>query len=177
MRFKLPKLLASLAALGAVSALAIGGTYANFTATPVTISSNAFTAGTLTMTRGGSGAIFDLSNAKIGETVSGSLTINNTGTLAGAYTLDGTSSGALASKLNLKIFKDNDGVAGSLLYDGALSGLAAAGSIDLGTFAAETGSHEFFFHVSLPTQGSDAADNLLQGATAGASITWNATQV
>jgi predicted ribosomally synthesized peptide with SipW-like signal peptide len=177
MRFTLPKLLASLAALGAVSAIAVGGTYANFTATPVTISSNAFTAGSLTMTRSGSGVIFDLGNAKIGQEATGSVTINNTGTLPGTYTLDGSSSGALAPSVNLKIYKDTDNDAASLLYDGALSGIAAAGSISLGTFAATTGSHTFYFHVTLPTTGSDAGDNALQGETAGASFTWKATQV
>ncbi len=176
MRFTLPKLLASLGALAAVSAIAIGGTYANFTATPVTISSNGFTAGTLVMTRSGSGAIFNTGYAAIGEEVTGSVTINNTGTLPGAYTLDGTASGALASAVNLKIYKDNDGQAGSLLYNDTLANVSS-GSISLGTFAATTGSHTFYFHATLPTQGSDAADNLLQGAAATASFTWNATQV
>ena len=46
------------AAVSAVSIAAAGGTYANFTATPVTISNNAFAAGTLEMDRSGSGAVF-----------------------------------------------------------------------------------------------------------------------
>ena len=37
-------------------------------------------------------------------------------------------------------------------------------------------NHTFYFHVSLPTTGSDAGDNALQGKSAGASFTWSATQ-
>jgi len=168
------KILLSLAALGAVSIAAIGGTFANFTATPTSISSNAFASGTLTMSRGGSGAIFNAAAMKIGQEATGSVTITNTGTLAGVYKLDGSSSGdaALVSKLHLTIYKDTDG-SGSPIYDGAF-GLS---SVALGTFAASGDSHTFFFHVSLPTTGSDAGDNLLQGLAASESFTWSATQV
>ena len=54
----LTKILLSLAALAAVAVATVGGTFANFTATPTTISSNAFATGSLTMSRSGSGAIF-----------------------------------------------------------------------------------------------------------------------
>jgi hypothetical protein len=169
------KLLATIAAVGAVSIAAIGGTYANFTATPTTISSNALTAGTLTMSRSGSGAIFSSGNMKIGDEATGSVTITNTGNLAGVYTLNGSTSGssALANQLNLKIYKDNDGVAADKIYDGALNGVS---SLSLGTFAATSGSHTYYFHVDLPTQGSNAADNALQGLAATASFTWSAVQ-
>ncbi|MGH3044045.1 MAG: hypothetical protein ACRDM2_04900, partial [Gaiellaceae bacterium] len=71
------------------------------------------------------------------------------------------------------IYKDNDGQAGSKIYDGALDDVD---SVALGTFASDGGSHTFYFHVSLPTTGSDAGDNALQGKSAGASFTWSATQ-
>src|SRR6266480_3531714 len=107
----LTKILLSLAALGAISIAAIGGTFANFTATPTSISSNAFASGSLTMTRSGSGAVFSASAMKIGDTATGSVTITNTGNLAGDYTLQGSSSGsaALASQLHLTVYKDVDG--------------------------------------------------------------------
>src|SRR6266487_1638186 len=116
------KVLLTAAALGAVSVVAIGGTYANFTATPTTIASNAFASGALTMSRSGSGAIFTASTMKIGDTATGSVTITNTGNLAGVYTLAGSTSGSspLAGQLNMKIYKDNDGVVGSKIFDGAL---------------------------------------------------------
>jgi spore coat-associated protein N len=167
------KIALTAAAVSAVSIAAAGGTYANFTATPVTISHNAFAAGTLEMDRSGSGAVFTAANMAIGDDATGSVTITNSGSLAGEYSLAGSATGDLAPKLELEIYKDNDGQAASKLYDGALNGLS---SVDLGTFAADGGSHTFYFHVSLPSTGTDAGDNALQGKSAGASFTWSATQ-
>jgi hypothetical protein len=168
----LTKILLSLAALGAISVAAIGGTFANFTATPTSISSNAFAAGELTMTRSGTGAVLSADTMKIGDTASGSITITNTGNLAGAYTLAGSSSGsaALAAQLHLTVYKDTDG--GTAIYDGALGSFSAS----MGTFAADGDAHTFYMHVSLPTTGSDAGDNLLQGLSASETFTWSATQ-
>lgn len=167
------KLLLSAAAVAVVSVAAVGGTFANFTATPTSISSNAFATGSLAMSRSGSGAILTLSAMKIGDSTSGSVTITNTGTLAGAYTLSGSSSGdaALTGQLHLTVYKDTDG--GTALYSGTLAGFSSVG---LGTFAASGDAHTFYFHVSLPSAGSDAADNLLQGLSASESFTWTATQ-
>src|SRR4051812_11353862 len=152
----LTKILLSIAAISVVAIATVGGTFANFTATPTTISSNAFASGSLTMSRSGSGAIFSSAAMKIGDTTTGSVTITNTGTLAGAYTLAGTSSGnaSLASQLHLTLYKDVDG-SGTPLYDASLGSF----SVSLGTFAASGGAHTFFFHVSLPSTGSDAGDN------------------
>ena len=168
----LSKILLSLAAVSVVAVAALGGTFANFTATPTTISSNAFASGSLTMSRSGSGAIFSASAMKIGDTATGSVTITNTGTLAGAYTLAGTSSGSatLAAQLHLTLYKDVDG--GTAIYDGSLGSF----SVSLGTFAASGGAHTYYFHVSLPTTGSDAGDNALQGLSASEDFTWSATQ-
>jgi hypothetical protein len=172
------KIVVSLASVAAVGVVAVGGTYANFTATPTTISSNAFTTGTMSMGRSGSGAILSAAALKIGQESTGSITITNTGSLAGVYSLAGSSAGsaALGGALKLVVYKDNDGIAADKLYDGTMSGLTAA---SLGTFApsGSTGdAHTFYFHVSLPTTGTDAGDNALQGATASASFTWSAVQ-
>ena len=168
----LTKILLSLAVIAILAVAAVGGTFANFTATPTTISSNAFASGSLTMSRSGSGAIFSSAAMKIGDTATGSVTITNTGTLAGAYTLTGSSSGnaALASQLHLTLYKDVDG--GTAIYDGSLGSF----SVSLGTFAASGGAHTFYFHVSLPSTGSDAGDNALQGLSADESFTWSAVQ-
>jgi spore coat-associated protein N len=169
----LTKILLSLAALGAISVAAIGGTFANFTSTPTSISANAFASGSLTMTRSGSGAVFSASAMKIGDTATGSVTITNTGSLAGHYTLNGTSSGsaALATQLHLTVYKDTDG-SGTPVYDGAFGSFSA----DLGNFAATNGAHTFYFHASLPSTGADSTDNLLQGLSADETFTWSATQ-
>jgi spore coat-associated protein N len=166
------KILLSLAAVSVVAVAAVGGTFANFTATPTSISSNAFAAGSLTMSRSGTGAIFSASAMKIGDTATGSVTITNTGTLAGVYTLTGSGSGsaALMAQLHLTLYKDVDG--GTAIYDGPLGSFSAG----LGTFAATNGAHTFYFHVSLPTTGSDAGDNVLQGLSASEDFTWSATQ-
>ncbi|HEX9378490.1 MAG TPA: TasA family protein [Gaiellaceae bacterium] len=150
-----------------------GGTFANFTATPTAIASNAFASGTLSMTRSGSGAIFNASAMKIGDSVTGTVTITNTGTLAGVYSLSGSTTGSapLASQLNLKVYKDVDG--GTALYDGSLGAVSSAA---LGTFAAGE-AHTFYFHVTFPTTGTDAGDNVLQGLAASTTFTWSATQV
>jgi hypothetical protein len=167
------KIALSAAAIGAVSIAAAGGTYANFTATPVTISNNAFAAGTLEMDRSGSGAIFSAAGMAIGDEASGSVTITNSGSLAGEYVLSGSAGGDLAPALDLVVYKDDDGDADAKIYEGGLDGL---GSVDLGTFASDGGAHTFYFHVSLPSTGSDAGDNALQGKSASASFTWSATQ-
>jgi len=169
------KMLATLAAIGTVSVAALAGTYASYTATPTTISNNAFSTGTLTMSRSGSGAIFSSSAMKMGDTATGSVTITNTGSLAGVYTLAGSSSGSavLADQLHVVIYKDNDGDSPSKIYDGSLSSL---GSVALGTFAATNGAHTYSFHIDLPSTGTDAGDNAFQGLTATESFTWSATQ-
>jgi len=169
----LTKILLSLGVVAVVTVAAVGGTFANFTATPTTIASNAFASGSLTMSRSGSGAIFNASAMKIGDTATGSVTITNTGTLAGAYSLAGSTSGSsvLANQLNLKVYKDVDG--GTAIYDGSLGGFSSAG---LGTFAASGDSHTFYFHVSFPTTGTDVGDNALQGLSASTTFTWSATQ-
>ena len=170
----LTKILLSLGVVAVVTVAAVGGTFANFTATPTSIGSNAFASGQLIMNRTGSGAIFSASAMKIGDTATGSVTISNTGSLAGAYTLAGSGSGSatLANQLTLKIYADVDN-SGSPIYDGTLGGFS---SVSLGTFAASTGSHTYYFHVTLPTTGADATDNALQGLSAGETFTWSAVQ-
>jgi hypothetical protein len=172
---KYKKILLTLSLLGLVSFAAVGGTFANFTATPTSISNNGFTAGSLTMNRSGSGAIFSSAAMKIGDSVTGSVTITNSGNLAGAYILSGSSSGSssLGSQLQLKIYKDVDS-SGVPVYSGALSGFSSA---DLGTFAANGDAHTFYFHVTLPSTGTDAGDNVFQGLASSATFTWSATQV
>jgi hypothetical protein len=69
------------------------------------------------------------------------------------------------------VYKDVDG--GSALYDGSLVGFSSA---SLGTFAASGDSHTFYFHVSFPSTGTDAGDNVLQGLSASTTFTWSAVQ-
>ncbi len=173
-KFRPNRLLLTIAAILAVTAVAVGGTYANFTAIPTTITSNAFASGSLTMTRSGTGAILSASAMKIGDSATGSITITNTGNLAGLYALSGSTTGSsvLAGQLQLKIYADADNT-GTPIYSGALSGVSSA---SLGTFAASGDAHTYYFHVSLPTTGTDAGDNVFQGLSTSATFTWSATQ-
>ena len=166
------KVALTVAALAVVSVLAVGGTFANFTATPTTISNNAFASGSLTMSASSDAAIYAVSAMRIGDATDGSIT--NSGSLAGVYTLAGSVSGSapLANQLQLKIYKDTDN-SGTPVYSGALSAFSSAA---LGTFAANGDAHSFFFHLSLPTTGTSAGDNVLQGLSASAAFTWSATQ-
>lgn len=130
------------------------------------------TDGTLAISSSRTGAILSSTGLKPGQTVNGSITIANTGTLAGRYTLSGAATGSaeLAGRLQLVVYKDADGAEGAKLYEGSLG---AFRSVELGTFAARGESHTFHFHVSLPTSTSD---NALQGLAASASFTWSAVQ-
>jgi spore coat-associated protein N len=169
------RLFASIAALGAVTIAAVGGTYANFTATPLTIPGNAITTGTLALQRSGTGAVLTAQGVKVGQTVDGSVTITNTGTLTGTFTLtgalEGGSDATVADQLRLVVYEDTDG-SGTPLYDGAFSAFGSAG---LGTFGPGA-SHTFFFHATLNSRGSDALDNAMQGKTASQAFTWSGTQ-
>ena len=86
-----------------------------------------------------------------------------------------TGNASLGSAPQLKIYADVIS-SGTAVYSSSLSGFSSAA---LGTFAA-TGSagdaHTYYFHVSLPTTGTDAGDNLFQGVSATTSFTWSATQ-
>jgi len=68
------------------------------------------------------------------------------------------------------VYKDVDGV--GALYDGSLGAVSSAA---LGTFAAGD-AHTFYFHITFPTTGTDAGDNVLQGLAASTTFTWSATQ-
>ena len=94
------KLMSSLMTIGLVSALIGGATFAQFTAT-ASNANNTFKAGTLVVAAGQQQYNVNLDNLKPGETVSGSFTVSNTGTLPLNYTVSPTTSG------NLFTFDDN----------------------------------------------------------------------
>ncbi len=128
------------------------------------------------MSRSGSGAVFSASNMKIGDTATGSVTITNTGSLAAVYSLAGSTTGSapLAGQLHLGDLQGQRPAGG--LEDLRRHASPRLGSVALGTFAATTGSHVYYFHIDLPTTGTDAGDNVFQGLTSTATFTWSATQ-
>jgi spore coat-associated protein N len=177
------KFLITLLALSAIAVAAVGASFSAFTATPVTIASQAFANGSLAMSASTS-AIFTIHDAVVGSSTTGSITISDIGTIPANFSLTGsTDSGSdanLASILTMQIYKDVD-LTSTPIYSGLVSTFAAlpTGGLALGTFqkAGTAGdNHTYYFHVELPSTGSTAGDNALQAKTVSSTFSWNAVQ-
>jgi spore coat-associated protein N len=159
--------LATLAAAGAV-AVGSGATFTSHSAN--TISS--VTSGTLKQTNSkDNAAIFNLTNMKPGDTLNGSLTLKNTGSLPAAFTLSETSStnGFTGGNLNLTITNTSSN---TVVYDGTFGGLVDGQKQALGEWAPGA-TNNFTFTVKLAT-GTPDAD---QGKAASAAYSWDSTQL
>jgi spore coat-associated protein N len=153
------------------------GSGANFTAHAAN-PANTFTAGTLTVGSSAASALLNAPNLKPGDTVSGTVDIQNTGSLPGAFTLstsnavDGTP--ALLPQLDLKI--EDCGLwngstaptcgSGTIVHNAKAN---AVGTIALGSFAANA-KHRYQFDVTLPP----STGNSFQGKTASIEFDWDA---
>ncbi len=164
------KVLIPLATLLVAGAVAVGSG-ATFTSTSGNTIS-AVTSGSLTQTNSkDKAAVFTLVNMKPGDTVNGSLTITNTGSLPAAFTLTETASNNAFTKDLLKLVVTNT-TTGAQVYSGNFGDLADGTKNVLGTFAPAE-ANKYQFAVTL----DQAADNTQQGRTAGASYSWDATQL
>lgn len=169
------KVLVPLATLLAAGAVAIGSG-ATFTSESNN-SVSAVTSGTLTQTNSKAGAaIFTIPAMKPGDTVNGSLTLTNSGTLPATYTLaEPTSTNTFANSvatgtpnyLRLKITTGS-----TTVYDGDFGGLPDTTLTDLGTFTAGQ-AKTYNFEVKL----DQSAPNTEQGKTASATYKWVGTQL
>ena len=160
-----------LATILAATAVAVGSG-ATFTSETANAESS-FVSGTLTQSNSKDGvAIVTGANMKPGDVRTGEVTITNTGSLPGVFTLSerNDSNGFQAGSLNLKIQDTAPG--GSVIYNGDLGSVPAAG-IALGSFAADGGAKTYRFTVTLQA----SAGNLDQGRSAGAEYVCNAVQV
>jgi spore coat-associated protein N len=158
----------------AVSALAITpGTFGGFTSSSSN-PGNSVTAGTLTMTNSASGAAVITAaanpgkdNMKPGDSVSGSVTITNSGSLPANMTL--SISHAVntfpSGDVNLVI---TDGA--TQVYSGSVADTSSA--IALGSAWAAGASHTYTVTVSIPS----TADNDAQGKGASFELDWNGAQ-
>lgn len=159
------KVLAPLAVLLAAGALAVGSGATFTSASSNSISS--VTAGSLTQSNSKQGqAVFSAGNIKPGDSVDGSVTITNTGTLPADFTLtQAVPSNTFVdqSTLTLEVMEGAEEV-----YNGQLMGLT---SEDLGTFTAGQ-ARTFTFTVEL----AESATNAEQGKTVEATYTWDAVQ-
>ena len=169
----------TIAALAAVLA-AVGitvGSGANFTASAAN-PTNTFTAGTLNIGTSSSSALFNSTNMRPGDTVTGSVDIQNTGSLSGTFTL-GTSGAndpnGLLGQLDLKV--EDCGVfngtqaptcnGSNIVYTGKANAVPSA--VNLGTFA-NGAKHQYKFDVTLPS----GTGNAFQGASATVQFDWKA---
>lgn len=164
------RVLVPLATLLAAGAVAVGSG-ATFTST----SSNAVSgvaSGTLSQSNSAEGeAIFNLTNIKPGDVVTGQLTLTNTGSIPAAFSLveESSTNGISSDLLALKI---EDTTSGTEIFNGTFGALADGAKNELGTFAAGE-AHTYKFTVTL----KDAATNAEQGKSASAVYRWDSVQL
>ncbi|UMG94289.1 CalY family protein [Nocardioides sp. TF02-7] len=164
------KILVPLATLAAAGAIAVGSGATFSSETGNTIS--AVTAGSLEHTNSKDGqAIFTLKDMKPGDTVTGSLTLTNTGSLPAAFALveKESTNTFTGSNLTLTI---TDTASGTDVYDGTFGGLVDGARTELGEWAPEE-AHTYEFTVRL----DEATTNVDQRKTAGATYTWTSVQL
>jgi spore coat-associated protein N len=172
--------LGALAALLAAVAVAVGSSAA-FTASSAN-PNNTFAAGTLSILNSKEGlAVLTASNMKPGDSATGTVDVENSGTLAGAFTLsrsnivDSDGSNPMSAKLNLVVKDCGDFSLGTPTCDAgdpqAYSGtVAAMGSVALGAFAAAD-KHRYEFVVTFDS----SATNAYQGDSSSVQFDWNAS--
>jgi spore coat-associated protein N len=163
-------IMAALFAVFAASALAVGSG-ANFNSTSAN-PSNVLSAGTLSQSNSkADAAILTADKLTPGDSASGTVDIENTGDVNGAFTLlkssvaDVPVSPAFSELLNLKVEDLGDPACASscpaaqTVYSGNVADMA---SLDLGTYAAGD-THRYKFTVTFPN-GTAANDNAYAGA-------------
>jgi spore coat-associated protein N len=154
----------TLVVLALVSAAPLGAS------APVgSVRAHGFAHGSLELAASRQGAILAGRNLMPGDRVSGAITIANTGTMAGAFTLSGLvrGSGRLAEELVLIVRERAYGV-DSLVYAGSLAGLRAVKLGLIGPAQART----FRFSVRVPA----SAERAVQGLRTSADFSWTAVQ-
>ena len=164
------KILLPLTTVLAAGAIAVGSG-ATFTSTSGNTIS-AVTSGTLTHSNSKKdAAIFELTNLKPGDTVNGTLTLTNTGSLPAKFSLTEVSSvnGFTGSNLTLDIV---DTTTSTTVYTGTFGGLADGTANQLGEWAPGS-AHTFRFTVKLNVD----TTNVDQAKTANAVYKWDSIQV
>ena len=163
------RLIVPLAGLLIAAAVTVGSG-ADFVANSVN-SANAFSTGTLTQSNSKSGsAIFNAANLKPGDTLNGTVTITNSGSLPADFALTENATNGFVTKADLGLVITRAGSA-TPVWSGTFGDLTAAGPLKLGTFAPGE-ARDYTFSTTLV----QSASNAEQGKTASATYTWNSTQ-
>ena len=174
--------IASLIAAAAVSISIMQYSRAAFTAT-TSNSSNSWATGSVVLSDDDAGsAMFSSSNMTAGQSVVKCIAVTYSGTLTSGVSvkLYGTSSGALASYLNLTVeqgtgggFGSCAGFSGSQIYSGTVSGFAGSYT-SFGTgltgFSPVANPETHTYRLTITVQN----DNNAQNKTASADYTWEA---
>ena len=172
--------LAAIGALAVAAAVAVGSS-ASFTASSAN-PSNTFAAGTLSILNSKEGvAVLTASGMKPGDSTTGTVDVENTGSLSGAFTLgksgvsDSDGTNPLSAKLNLVVKDCGDFSSGTPTCDAGdpqrYSGtISSMGTVALGTFAASE-KHRYEFAVTFDS----SANNNYQGDSSSVQFDWNAS--
>jgi spore coat-associated protein N len=169
-----------------LAAAALVASSASFTAQTAN-AGNVFTTGALTMSNDKApGAILTLPGMKPGDSVSGTVKLQNTGTVDGVFSLtktisahaEGTGGGVLANKLDLTIKEGS-----TTLWTGKLG--AAVGTplpgvfpLSLGTWTVGSTAHTYTFTVKWPNdEATSGVDNTFVGSSCTALFQWDAVSV
>ena len=175
--------LRALGALGAlIAAVAVAvGSSASFTASSAN-PSNTFAGGTLSILNSKEGlAVLTASDMKPGDSATGTVDVQNSGSLSGAFALsrssisDSDATFPMSAKLDLVVKDCGDFSSGTptcdpgdqVKYTGTVAAMSSA--VALGTFAAAE-KHRYEFSVSVNT----SAGNAFQGDNSVVPFTWNA---
>jgi spore coat-associated protein N len=176
-------IIALASALAAVAvAIGSGATFTSSSANP----SNTFSAGILSQSNSDSNAaILTASNMIPGSSASGTVTITNTGTVNGAFSLSesditdtpGPNGGKLSGDLQLTVTNVTNSSSPVTVYSGALNAMPteALGTIAPGSSNAQT----YRFTVTMPNNGAPSGpttgDNAYQGSSTSLQFNWTAT--
>ena len=164
------KILVPLATLSAAGAIAVGSGATFTSQSGNTIS--AVTSGTLAQANSkDGGAIFDLTGLKPGDTLTGTLSLTNTGSLPASFSLTETSStnGFTGDNLSLAI---TNTTTGATVYNGTFGGLVDGAKTDIGVIQ-PSAVNSFRFTVKLAA----TAPNADQGKAASAAYQWDSVQL
>jgi len=175
--------LRALGALGAlVAAVAVAvGSSASFTASSAN-PSNTFAAGTLSILNSKEGlAVLTASDMKPGDSATGTVDVQNSGSLSGAFALsrssisDSDATFPMSAKLDLVVKDCGDFSSGTPTCDAGdpvkyTGTIAAMGSTALGTFVASE-KHRYQFAVTF----NSSANNNYQGDSSSVQFDWDAS--
>ena len=188
------KVLVTMLVVGVAGSVAGTGTFSAFSST-TSNPSNAFTAGTVTISDNDSGSsMLSLSNAKPNDSTTGCITVTYSGSLSSNVRLYASTTGTLAPYLNLTVTQGGGtpnnasfnaactnftaDTSGSQIYSGTLSNFAstytnfssglALTNLSASTTWSQNNFRVYKFVVSL------ANDNNAQGLSSTATFTWEA---